>query len=488
MKTNSQSLSYKAKIGAGWSFLGNTFSQGATFLVGLILARIITPEDFGLIGIATAIVFIITGVVDFGFSASLIQKQNSDSLDFNSVFFFNVTISIILYIILYSVSPTISLLFDNCELILVFRSLGILLIINSFTLVPSTILSRNLNFKAKSLAAIFSSSISCVIGVVFALLGFGVWALVSQLISKQLFESILIWHLNKWRPSLKFSWYRLKLLWNFGCKVYASSFLDGITAKLADFFIGMYCTPHALGQFSRSKQFPSVFSNCFSTVIRQVFFSTLCMIQNDTDRLKLAYRRILKISMFASFVFLFVLGSISQSFIYCVLGPQWHDASKYMTLLCLSFSLYPLQLLNLMVLNVRGRSDLFLKAEVIKKGLFVFEIVIGVVWGLFPMLVADVLLSIIYIFVNSHWTDRLLRYSIWQQLYDITPSFIIAASVSIPVYFLKLLTISNWILLSLQLFIAFCFFLLLCNLFNLYEYRETLSIIRFYLKKLYYDI
>ena len=479
-----ESLKNKTVSGVGWSAADAFLGQGVTFLVGLVLARLLSPSEYGLIGIVTIFTTVLTGVVDSGFSNALIRKQHTTEDDYNTMFITNMVLSIILFIILYVTAPFISVFFDRPELTSLTRAMGAILIIQAFSLVQNTILTKRIDFKTKTKASIVSALISGGIGIWMAFSGFGVWALAGQQLTKILIYTICLWFFNKWIPKLRFNKDSFRYMWGFGWKMMLSGLLNSIWNQLYQVVVGKFYSPATLGQYSRSKEYASIFSSNFTLVVQRVTFPALSEVQDDRERMVAAYRRVIKTTMFVTAVLMISMGAVAEPLIYCLIGPQWHEASTYLPLICVSLSLYPLHAINLNMLQIEGRSDIFLVLEIVKKIISIGPICLGIFVGIYWMLIGSICTGIISFFLNSYYTGRSLGYSSLAQLKDIAPSYGVATLVAICVYFFKFLPVSNWIILPIQISIGLMVFFVFCEKTKLEEYREVKSIACQYLSKL----
>ena len=317
-----------------------------------------------------------------------------------------------------------------------------------------------------------------------ALLGFGVWSLVAQQLSSQCLRTILLWFFNKWIPQVRFSLISFKELFGFGWKILVSGLLDTIWKELYQVVVGKFYSPATLGQYTRAKQFSTLFSSNLTSVIQRVTFPVLAEIQDDKERMVAAYRRIIKTMMFITATCMLFLGAISEPLLYCLIGPKWHEAAIYLPLICITGSLYPLHAINLNMLQVQGRSDLFLILEIIKKIIAVGPLFVGAFVGILPMLYTSLFTNIICYFLNSYFTGKHLGYSSWMQIKDIAPSYGIAIMVAMSVYFIKYTPISPWFILPIQIVLGIIVFFTICQMSQLDEYKEVKIMIRPYLTKI----
>lgn len=479
-----KSLKEQAVQGMGWSAADAFLSYGVTFIVGIVLARILTPAEYGLIGIVSIFTTVLMGFVDSGFSNSLIRKTEVTDEDYNTMFLVNMIMSILMFVLLYFCAPAISRFFNIPQLVPVTRVMGLLMIFQALSIVQYTILSRRIDFKTKAKANVLSAICSGIIGIVMAILGYGVWSLVGQILSRQLIYSIFLWILNRWWPSISFSIASFNYMWGFSWKLLLSSLLDRIWSQLYQTVVGRCYSAATLGQYSRSKDYANLLSVNFTGIVQRVSYPVLSKLQNDNTRLLSGYRRIIKCTMFITAISMIFLGAISEPLLYCLIGPQWQQASTFLPLICISMSLYPLHALNLNMLQVQGRTDIFLYLEIIKKIIAILPICLGVFVNIYWMLVGTIIIGIISFFLNSYYTGKKLGYSSWMQIKDITPSYGLAFFIALSVYFFKYLALSYWIVLPLQILVGAILFFVLCERSKMTEYLEAKAIAIKYLSKI----
>ena len=461
-----------------WSAADAFLGQGVTFLVGIVLARMLSPDEYGLIGICLIFNSVLNGIVDSGFSNALIRKKDATDDDYNTMFITNMTISVVLYIMLFFSAPLVADFFNRNELTALIRVTGLVLFFNALSITQVTILTKRIDFKTKTKASLISAILSGIVGIAMAYTGFGVWALVGQMLSKQLLYTLCLWVLNKWWPSLKFSVASFSYMWGFGWKLLVSGLLNNIWIQLYQVVVGKFYSPATLGQYTRSSEYASIFSSNLTNIVQRVSYPVLSEIQDDKERMVDGYRKVIKITMFVTAVCMISLGAVAEPLIYCLIGPQWHEAATYLPLICISMSLYPLHAINLNVLAVLGRSDIFLKLEFVKKFLSIIPLCIGIFIDIYSMLIVSIIIGIVCLYLNSWYTGKTLGYTFWKQIYDIVPSFTIAALIALSVYFVKFLPISNWLMLPIQMVVGFIVLIILCEKSKIEEYKEIIGIIK----------
>lgn len=470
------SLKDRTVSGVGWSAADAFLGQGVTFIVGIILARLLSPSEYGLIGIVTIFTTILTGIVDSGFSNALIRKTDTTDTDYNTMFFTNMVFSVVLYLLLYFSAPWIAFFFERQELINVTRAMGLILIIQALSIVQNTILTKRIDFKTKTKASVISAITSGIVGICMAYSGFGVWALVGQLLSRQFLYTACLWLFNKWKPKVEFNALSFKYMWGFGWKLMLSGLLNNIWNQLYQVVVGKCYSPETLGQYSRAKEYSHLFSSNFTVIVQRVTYPALAEVQNNKDRMVAAYRKVIKVTMFVTAISMLTMGAVSEPLIYCLIGPKWHQAATFLPLICVSMSLYPLHAINLNMLQVQGRSDIYLVLEIVKKVIAVGPICLGIFVNIYWMLIGTIITGVVSFFLNSYYTGKDLGYSSWMQIRDISPSYGIACLVAVSVYFLKYLPFSYYIILPIQLIVGLAVFFIICKCCRIEEYKEIKAI------------
>lgn len=470
-------LKSKTIKGAGWSAADAILGQGVSFLIGLILARLLSPEEYGLIGIVMIFVTVLNGVVDSGFSTAVIRKQDANDDDYNTMFYTNMLFSIILYACLSLSSPLIAKFFERNELIQLVPAMGLILIINALSLTQQTILTKRIDFKTKTKASLLSSLTSGIIGIICAYSGFGVWSLVIQKLLQQSLYTCSLWIFNRWWPSFRFSKNSFHYMWGFGWKLLLSGLLDRIWQQIYQLVVGKFYNPATLGQYTRARDYANIFSSNLTMIVQRVSYPALAGIQDDKERMVAAYRKVIKVTMFVTAICMLFIGAVSEPLIVCLIGEKWLEAATYLPLICISMSLYPLHAINLNMLQVLGRSDLFLYLEIIKKIIAILPIGLGIFVGIKAMLLGSIVTGIISYFLNSYYTGKKLHYSSWMQINDIKHSYFIALIIAVGIYFLKSLPMSYFAILPLQILSGMTIFFVICEATKPSEYQEIKTIV-----------
>ena len=477
MAMTEESLKKKTIKGVAWSGIDNVARFGVSFVVSIVLARLLTPDDYGLIGITAVFTAICQTLVNAGFTNALIRKKDASDSDYNTAFIVNLAISLTLYVVIFFGAPFIADFFGRQELIDLIRVLSLGMIIGALALVQQTRLTKRIDFKSQTKITVIASVVSGLIGILLALVGLGVWALAAQQLLSQLIRTVLLWYVNRWLPKFEFSLTSFRELFGFGWKMMVSGLIDTIWGELNQVVVGKIYSPATLGQFTRAKQFSSLFSSNLTGVIQRVTFPVLSNIQDDKERMVAAYRKIIRTTMFASAIGMFFLAAISEPLIFCLIGSKWCQAAIFLPLICIGGSLYPLHAINLNMLQVLGRSDLFLGLEIIKKTIAIVPLLVGVYIGIIPMLYTGILINIFSFFINSYYCGVLLGYSSWMQLKDVIPSYGIATLLALSVFPLKFLPLSMWVLLPLQILFGVMVFFTACHITHIDVYVEMKSIL-----------
>ncbi len=433
------SLKSKTIKGLSWSFLDRIASQITQFVFGIILARLLAPEEYGLLGML-AIFMSISGVFIYsGFGEALIRKANVKQIDYSTVFVFNLLVSILFYVLLFISSSLIASFFKESVLSEITKVFALILIFDAIGIIPRTILTKNVDFKSQAKVAVVASIISGIVGITLAFLGYGVWSLVIKSLLRSFLGSVLLWIFSNWQISLKFDVNSFREMFRFSSRLLASGLINQIFRNVYYFVIGRYYSAAQLGFYTKAQSFNSLFSSQLDGIVQRVSYPVLANLQNDPVKLKMAYKRLIKSTMLISFSLMMGMAALAEPMIITLIGEQWKQSVIYLQLLCFSGMLYPLHSLNLNMLNVKGRSDLFLKLEIFKKSLAVPGIMVGIFYGIELMLALGIVNTWIAYYINSYWSGKLANYPMKEQFLDILPSMIIAFVSALIVYFAGLL-------------------------------------------------
>ena len=465
------SLTNKAIKGAKWSFIGNILNQITTFTIGIILARLLSPEEFGLIGMTTVFIVLADTFVDSGFSQALIRKNNCTQEDYSTAFYFNLLASILIYLLLFFSAGSVANFFIQAELTNIIRIASLGMIINSLVLVQKTILVKDINFKIQTKISIISTLISGVIALLMAINDFGVWSLVVKSLSASLISAVLFWGVNKWRPDFTFSKKSFDDLFSFGSKLLFSNLIDRFYWNIYYVVIGKYFSPETLGYYTRAEMFKNLPSQNVTSIIINVSYPALTKIQDDLILLRHKYLEILKITMFIVSYCLVLIFVLSEPIIFVLIGKQWAESVPLLKILCISAFTFPASLLSVNLMKILKRSDIILKIEPLKKIFAIFSIIIGISFGLEAMLYFLVLNSVFDYFINISSSGKLIGLRFRTELSYIFYASLLPLITGVILFFIKLyfnsntlssliilISISAIILLSLSYFFDKLFF------------------------------
>jgi O-antigen/teichoic acid export membrane protein len=428
------SIREKTISGMSWSFAGGLSLQGITFVVGVILARLLTPQDFGLIAIITAFISISEIFVNSGFNEALIRKAKTTEIDYSTIFYYNLFVSIVLYIIIFLCSGLISNFFGEPSIDIIIKVLGLVLIINALSIIQRTILTKLMSFRRLTKVEFIASLVAGAMGISTASLGWGVWSLVSMIIIRSLIQTVLLWSLNTWRPSFVFSIKSFKELFLFGGNLLALAIIDGIYLNIFNFIIAKFYSSAQLGYYNRSESLRNLSSKTITGVIQKVSYPILSEIQDDKVRLKSAYKRLVKSTCFVTFIPLIGIASVADNLVIVLLGEQWFPSIEYLQLLCFAGLFFPLHSLNSNILKVAGNSSVILKIGIVLKLLGVPVLLTGVLEGISEMIIALILQQFIGFCIYSIYAGPNINYNLSEQLKDIFPPFAIAISMGVLMY------------------------------------------------------
>ena len=468
----------KTVSGMLWSFSDSIATQVVQFVVGLVLARILSPEEFGLIGMITVFIAITQSFTDSGFSQALIRKKEATDTDFSTVFYFNFIAGVLLFLVFYLAAPAISDFYDRHELTSIARALGVIIIVNALSITQRTILTRKVNFRQLMKVNLVAAVISGTVGIIMALKGFGVWSLVWRSITGSVIQSLMLFISNRWVPQLSFSRDSFRSLFSFGSRLLVSGLIDTLYRNIYLLIIGKFFSAADLGFYTRADQFTRLPSQNLSGTVQRVSFPVMSQVQDEDQRLKAGYRKLILSTMFVTFFIMLGMAAVAEPMVVTLIGAKWLPSVPYIQLLCLSSMLFPLHSLNLNILNVKGRSDLFLRLEIIKKIMAVPVIIAGIFLSIKALLIGMIIHSVAAWFLNSHYSGRLIGYTIREQFADIMPSFFPALAVSSLVFLLTLIPgVRPALLLALQMVTLTVLTLSAGKVFRLSGYMEIRDIL-----------
>lgn len=465
-----------------WRFAERCGAQLVTFIVSIVLARILLPEDYGKIALITVFTTILQVFVDSGLGTALIQKKDADELDFSSVFYFNFVVCIFLYICMFITAPNIAKFYNDNSLTPIIRVVSITILISGVKGIQQSYVSKNLLFKRFFYATIGGTLFSAIVGITLAYLGYGVWAIVAQQLTNTAIDTLILWVTVKWRPIKKFSWTRLKELLSFGWKMLASSLLDTAYNNMRSLIIGKMYSSSDLALYNQGNQFPNVIVNNINSSIDSVLLPTLAKEQDDRIRLKNMTRRAIKISTYIMAPIMMGLAFCAEPIVRIVLTEKWIRCVPYLQIFCISYMFQPIHTANLNAIKAMGRSDLFLKLEILKKIVGMILLFTTMWFGVMAMAYSLLVTTVTSMFINSLPNKDLLDYSFREQMLDILPAVVLAIAMGIAVSFIKLLNFGNILTLLVQVPLGVFIYIIGSKLFKLDSFDYLLDIVKSFKK------
>lgn len=473
-----QGLKDKTVKGVIWSAVERLSVQSIFFVITIIMARILTPNDYGLIGLLAIFIEVSQALIDSGFAQALIRKQNRTEVDTCTMFYFNIVVSGILYIILWFIAPLVADFYESPLLCPVMRVVCTTVFFNSFGLVQRALLTIKLDFKTQMKSSFIAAILSGIIGVGMAYRGFGVWAIAAQQLSNHGINTVLLWFFTKWRPKLLFSWISFREMFGYGSKLVAASILNTVYNNIYQIVIGKVFTPDSLGHYTRAKQFADFPSSNLANVIQRVTFPVLCGLQNNDLKLRNAYIKVLRMIAFLLFPIMCGLAGVASPLIRLLLGDKWLFCSTLLPIICFTFMWNPIHSLSLNLLQVKGRSDLFLKLEIIKKIFGVTVLAVTIKFGLLVMCYAGIFATIVCLYVNTFYTGKLIGVGFISHFKEILKVLILSMLIYLGLLLLQLVITDNLVYLLIAVSSAIVTYVGVTKVFKFPEYDELLNILK----------
>ncbi len=466
-----------------WRFLERCGAQGVTLVVSIVLARLLNPDAYGLVALVTVFTTIMQVFVDSGLGNALIQKKEADDLDFSTVFFFNIAICCVLYMVMFFSAPAIASFYNQPELIPVIRVLSIIIIISGIKNVQQSYVSRNMLFKRFFFSTLGGTICAAIAGIVMAYLGFGVWALVAQMLFNAAIDTSILWITVKWRPKKMFSFERLKGLFSFGWKILLSSLLDAVYNDLRQLIIGKKYTKEELAFYNQGKKYPQFFVTNINTSIDSVLLPAMSAEQDNKERIMLMTRRSVKISTYIMMPLMVGLAVVAKSVVVLLLTEKWLPCVMFLRIFCFSFAFYPIHTANLNAIKALGRSDLFLKLEIVKKIVGIVAI-LSTMWISVEAMAYSVLVTTIINQIINAWPNKkLLNYSYLQQVKDMIPQMSLSIFMGVVVYIIQLIGLRPVITLIIQVVAGCILYIGGSVIFKIDSFLYLIEIIMGFIKK-----
>lgn len=478
-----ESVKSKTLSGLIWKFAERSGAQAIQFVVSIILARLLTPADYGLIGLITVFIAVATVFAQSGLGQALVQHKNIDKTEFSTVFYFSVVFSVLLYTVLFATAPFIAHFYNEPQLTDVIRVLGITVIIGAVNSVQQAYVQKTMQFKRFFYSTLSGTAVSAIVGIALAYTGFGVWALVWQQISNQLINTFVLWFTVRWRPTLEFSVQKAKNLFSYGWKLLCSGLLDTVYNNMYSLIIGKFYSTADLGYYNRGKNFPMLIIQNVNSAIDSVLFPVLSDAQDDKSRFKAMVRRSIVTSTFVIFPCMAGLAAVAKPLTLLLLTEKWLPAVPFIQFCCFTYAFWPVNTANLQAIKALGRSDIFLILEVIKKAIGVAALVVSLPYGLMAMMWTRCINAVIGSFLNAYPNKKLLGYSYLEQMKDVAPSFILSIIMCGIVLCFDLLGLSPILTMLLQIVTGVAFYVAAAWIFKFECFKYILDIIKGIIKR-----
>lgn len=473
-----QTLKQATTKGLFWSSVERFSNQGVQFVFSIILARLLSPSDYGIIAMVTIFFAVAQSFVDSGFSNALVRKTDRVEEDLSTCFYFNIGVGIIAYIVLFLIAPLVANFYSQPILSPIIRITGLGVILNSLCVVQQALFTIKIDFKSQAKITLSATVISGIVGIILAYQGYGIWALVWQGVASSIVRMGLLWLMSKWRPRTGFSKSSFNYLFGYGSKLLASGLLDTIYNNIYPIVIGKFYNPAQLGNYSRALGWAQLPSANITSILQRVTFPVLSAIQDDTLRLQNSYRRLLKLSAFIVFPLMMGLAAIASPLIRVILTAKWDGCVLYLQILCFALMLYPIHAINLNLLQVKGRSDIFLRLEIIKKIIGVVILIITIPLGITAMCLGMVFSSIICLIVNTYYTSRFIDVGLLTQLKDLRIILINSLVMGGGIYILTSFIDVEGLKLVMGIVIGLLFYFIGSFYFSKAELQEVISLIK----------
>lgn len=466
-----------------WRFAERCGAQLVAFIVSIVLARILDPDAYGTVALITVFITILQVFVDSGLGNALIQKKDADDLDFSTVFYTNVLFCIVLYLGIFLLAPLISSFYDRPEMTPYIRVLGLIVLISGIKNVQQAYVSRYMLFKRFFFSTLGGTITAGVVGIVMALSGFGVWALVAQQVINLAIDTTILWITVKWRPHRMFSFDRLKRLFSFGWKLLVSGLLDTVYNDLRQLIIGKMYSSSDLAYYNQGRKFPNLIITNINTSIDSVLLPAMSNVQNNRDHVKNMTRRSIKTSVYVMAPLMMGLAFTATSIVNLVLTDKWLSCVPFLRIFCITYMFYPIHTANLNAIKAMGRSDLFLKLEITKK-VVGMALLLSTMWfGVMAMMYSLLVSSVVSQIINSWPNRKLLKYGYFDQLKDILPGILLAVFMGVCVYPIQMIGLSDILTLLIQVILGAVIYILGSAILKLDSFQYLWEIIKPYFKR-----
>lgn len=466
-----------------WRFLERCGAQGVTFIVSIVLARLLDPTVYGTVALVTIFTTIMQVFVDSGMGNALIQKKDADELDFSSVFYFNMAMCAVLYLIMFFAAPFIASFYRMPELTAIVRVLSFIIVISGVKNVQQAYVSRHLMFKRFFFSTLGGTIGAAVIGIAMAYLGFGVWALVAQMLFNAAVDTTILWITVKWRPKKMFSFQRLKSLFSYGWKLLVSSLIDTVYNDLRQLIIGKKYSSGDLAYYNQGKKFPQLIVTNINTSIDSVLLPTMSKAQDDMAAVRSMTRRAIKTSTFLMMPAMIGLAVCAEPLVQLILTEKWLPCVLFLRIFCITYAFYPIHTANLNAIKAMGRSDLFLKLEIIKKTVGIIAILITMWISVQAMAYSFLVTTILNQIINSWPNKKLLNYSYLEQVKDMLPQIMLSLVMGAAIYAVSFLHLSASLTLLIQIPLGVLVYWSGSKIFHVESYTYIIEMVKNFKKR-----
>ena len=475
---NKDNLKSQVVSGLFWKFGERITAQFVSLVVSIILARVLSPEDFGTVSLVMVFITIANVFVSNGFGNALIQKKDANNIDFSSVLYINILVSFAIYFLIFIIAPVIADFYKMPVLCSILRVLGIRIIIASINSIQHAFVSRNMLFKRFFWSTLFGTIISGIVGVSLAYKGAGVWALVAQYLTNTIIDTFVLAFTIKWKPVLAFSWKRSKSLISFGWKLLCAGLMDTTYSQLRNLLIGKIYTPSDLAYYNQGDKYPQVIVVNVNTSIGGVLFPAMSKYQDNREKIKYMTRTAIQVSSYVIWPIMIGMSVVAEPFVKLLLTDKWLPCIPYLRIFCISYGLWPIHTANLQAINALGRSDLFLRLEIIKKSIGIAVLFCTIYFGPLAVAIGLIITGVISTFVNSYPNKGLLNYSYFEQLKDLSAPLVLSILVGACVYPISLIHMSEILIIIFQLVLGIVLYIFGSIISN----QKGFTFIRAYLK------
>ncbi|MCB2195269.1 MAG: lipopolysaccharide biosynthesis protein [Bacteroidetes bacterium] len=472
-------LKQAAAKGFLWSSIERFSVQSVQFVIELFLARLLLPSDYGLIGMMAIFIAISHTFVNSGFVTALIQKKNRDELDYSTTFYFNLVVATFFYLVLFFASPLIAKFYNQTLLISLIRTMGGVIIINALSVVQRAKLTINFDFKTQTKASLISVLISGGLSIYLAILGWGVWSLIVLSLLKSIINTFILWIISGWIPRNGFSYSRFKELFSFGYKILLSGLLGTFFRNIYLLVIGKFFSANILGYYTRAQQFSNFPAINLTSILERIAFPTLSELQDNNEKLIFVYKKFMKMVSLVIFPVMIGLAVLASPLVNVILTEKWDGIVWMLQILSISMMTYPMSVISLSAINVKGRSDIYLKIEIIKRVLVALSLVITIPIGINAVVIGQLIISLSSMFINLYFTNKLIRFGILDLIKNLLPILLLSIIMGIVVHFSILFLTSLYLKLFIGISVGIVVYLSIAWISNLGDIREVK-----YIKKL----